>query len=346
MELCDWYTKPVKVFCQLYNSPRDLTSPSIQNKLIEIAAFQVQNEILKRTFENGFYTILVDEARSFKQEQMTICVRFVNAFDLNVEERFVGFVNCSKKTDAVAIYTHIKFFLQKCGIYKLPTLAQRYDGAAVMFESENGVQSKIKKDHPSAFYIHCMAHKLNLVSVEACKVNRMVNSFFLTLETIYCFFAQPMNHEAFKEAQRSLGVKSEIGMISDTRWACRYKNVASLKKSFLPLLKVLTELSQPSNRKFIEAAGLLNVLKSARFCIFLNNNKTTFHDVLRTIHVVHKSLQASDITQFSAKTCVENMIHVFKTMRTGAKWDEMWEKIKEFLESAGIVVCESKFMLF
>ena len=128
----------------------------------------------------------------------------------------------------------------------------------------------------------------------------------------------------------------------DTRWVCRYKNVASLKKSFLPLLKVLTELSQPSSRKFIEAAGLLNVLKSARFCICL----IIFHDVLRTIHVVHKSLQASDITLFSAKTCVKNMIHVFKTMRTGAKCDEMWEKIKEFSESAGIVVCESKFMLF
>ena len=140
----------------------------------------------------------------------------------------------------------------------------------------------------------------------------MVNSFFLTLETIYCFFAQPMNHEAFKEAQKSLGVKSKIDMISDTRWACRYKNVASLKKSFLPLLKVLTEPSQPSNWKFIEAAGLFNVL---RFCICL----IIFHYVLRTIHAVHKSLQAGDITLFSAKTCVENMIHVFKTMRTGAK---------------------------
>ena len=88
-----------------------------------------------------------------------------------------------------------------------------------------------------------MAHKLNLVFVETCKVNQMVNSFFLTWETIYCFFAQPMNYEAFKEDQRSLLVKSEIGIISDTRWVCRYKNVASLKKSFLPLLKVLTELS-------------------------------------------------------------------------------------------------------
>ena len=138
---------------------------------------------------------------------MTICVGFVNALDLNVEERFVGFVNCSKKADAVAIYTHIKFFLQKCGIYKLPTVAQGCDGAAIISGSENGVQSKIRKDHPSVFYIHCMAHKLNLVLVEVCKVNRTVNSFFLTLETIYCFFAQPMKNEAFKEAQRSLGVK-------------------------------------------------------------------------------------------------------------------------------------------
>ena len=237
MKLCDWYAKRNKIFYQLCNSPRNLTGPSIQNELIEIAAFQVQNEILKRIIKNGFYTILVDVAQLFKQEQMTICVRFVNALDLNVEERFIGFVNCSKKADAVAIYTHIKLFLQKYGIYDLPIVAQGYDGAAVMSGSENGVQSNIRKDHLSAVYIHCMAHKLNLVLVGACKVNQMVNSFFLTLETIYCFFAQPINHEAFKEAQRSLGVKSEIGMISDTRWACRYKSVASLKKSFLPLLE-------------------------------------------------------------------------------------------------------------
>ena len=85
-----------------------------------------------------------------------------------------------KKANAVAIYTHIKFFLWKCGIYELPIVAQGYDGAAVMSGSENGVQSKIQKDHPSAVYIHCMAHKLNLVLVEACKANRMVSSFFLT----------------------------------------------------------------------------------------------------------------------------------------------------------------------
>ena len=140
------FQNEIKVFYHLYNSPRNLTSPSIQNELIEIAAFQVQNEILKRIIKNGFYTILLDASRSFKQEQMTICVRFVNALDLNMEERFVRFVNCSKKADAVAFYIHIKFFLQKCGIYELPIVAQGYDSAAVMYGSENGVQSKIQKD--------------------------------------------------------------------------------------------------------------------------------------------------------------------------------------------------------
>ena len=142
----------------------------------------------------------------------------------------------------------------------------------IMSGSKNGVQSKIRKDQPSAVYVHCMAHKLNLVLVEACKVNRMVNSFFFTLKTIYCFFAQSMNNETFKEAQRSLGDKSEIVMISDTRWACRYKNAASLKKSYC----LCRKLSQPSNRKFIEAAGLFNVLKSARFNICF----IIFHDLL------------------------------------------------------------------
>ena len=135
MELCDWYAKRDKVFCQLYNSPRNLTSPSIQNELIEIAAFQVQNEILKRIIKNDFYTILVDEVRSFKQEQMTI-------FDIYTIYTLIF-------TQQVAIYTHIKFFLQKCGIYEVPIVAQGYNGAAVMSGSENRVQSKIRKDHLS-----------------------------------------------------------------------------------------------------------------------------------------------------------------------------------------------------
>ena len=243
LELRDWHAKSDSSFRTIYLSARNLTSPAIQNEIAGIAAFKVRKVIIDLIRKSGFYTILVDEARSHKQEQMTICARYVNAHNFNIEERFLGFADCSKKADAVAIYTHIKSFLQECGIYDIPIVAQGYDGAAVMSGSENGVQSKLRQDHPSAVYIHCMAHKLNLVLVEACKANRTANTFFLTLETFYSFFSQPINHAAFKQVQQDFGVKSEICMISDTRWACSYKNVSALKKSFVALLKVLRELA-------------------------------------------------------------------------------------------------------
>ncbi|XP_034065943.1 zinc finger MYM-type protein 1-like isoform X2 [Gymnodraco acuticeps] len=75
LELCKWFSKRNTVFSSRLNGPFNLTSHDTQNELLEIAAKQVQNIIIRSIEDNGFYTILVDEARSFKQEQMTVCVR-------------------------------------------------------------------------------------------------------------------------------------------------------------------------------------------------------------------------------------------------------------------------------
>ena len=84
-------------------------------------------------------------------------------------------------------------------------------------------------DNPVAMYFHCLAHKLNLVLVQACKVNRMAVAFFNTIEQLYKFFANPSSHEIFLNMQNTLGLKvKEIGQLSDTRWACRWKSVEAL----------------------------------------------------------------------------------------------------------------------
>lgn len=84
----------------------------------------------------------------------------------------------SERADATGIYGHVKNFLDVCGIYTLPIVAQSYDGAAVMTGHVNGVQQKMHQDHPSVVYMHCMPHKLNLVLVDASKVNRTATMFF------------------------------------------------------------------------------------------------------------------------------------------------------------------------
>lgn len=43
---------------------------------------------------------------------------------------------------------------------------------------KGGVQAKMKIHYPCATYIHCMAHKLNLIVVDMCKnVNVSPNLF-------------------------------------------------------------------------------------------------------------------------------------------------------------------------
>ncbi len=71
----------------------------------------------------------------------------------------------------------------------------------------SGVQQRIKEVHPYVayiyiyIYIYCMAHKLNLVLVECCAVNRTVKTQFLNvLDKLYAVFAEPSNHHRFIES--------------------------------------------------------------------------------------------------------------------------------------------------
>lgn len=104
------------------------------------------------------------------EEQLAICIRYPK--NLDVCERFVGFINVTKKQNADALVTALLNFIKKSNLSEIPIIGQSYDGAAVMSGSEGGVQRKLRENHlpaSGAIYIHCMAHKLNLVVVDMCK---------------------------------------------------------------------------------------------------------------------------------------------------------------------------------
>lgn len=98
---------------------------------------------------------------------MSICIRY--AKDFITYERFLGFVDVSTNQNADSLSSAIILFLKKINLDKIPIIAQSYDGASVMSGSRGGVQKKLKDYYPYAVYIHCMAHKLNLVILDMCK---------------------------------------------------------------------------------------------------------------------------------------------------------------------------------
>jgi len=105
--------------------------------------------------------------RCFKEEQLALCVRYSK--NLHIFERFVGFVDVSISQNAEAISSAILSFLDKHNFLNVPIIAQIYDGVNVMSGDHNGVQKKIKDKNPFSIYIHCMAHRTNLVVIDMCK---------------------------------------------------------------------------------------------------------------------------------------------------------------------------------
>ena len=67
----------------------------------------------------------------------------------------------------------------------------------IMSGHVSGVQQRIRVDHPCAMYIHCLSHKLNLVLVNSCNVNRTAVGFFNTIDELFKYFSKPRAHNVF-----------------------------------------------------------------------------------------------------------------------------------------------------
>lgn len=98
---------------------------------------------------------------------MSICVRYTK--NLKVYERFLGFIDVSENHNADALATAIISFFEGKNV-NVPIVVQAYDGANVMSGKFNGVQQKLKSKYPYALFTHCMAHRINLIVLDMCKL--------------------------------------------------------------------------------------------------------------------------------------------------------------------------------
>lgn len=153
------------------------TSAVIQNDIIQSVSAVILNKIKEELTESMFVAILLDETSDIScLSQLSIVVRYVNK-EGEICERFLKFHDVSKDRSAQAICDLAVNHLHELGCLK-KLVAQTYDGAAVMGSDLNGVQAKIRKHAPEAIFIHCYAHKLNLVLIQAVSQISECKSFF------------------------------------------------------------------------------------------------------------------------------------------------------------------------
>jgi hypothetical protein len=69
-----------------------------------------------------------------------------------------------------------------------------------------GVQTILRQNHmPNSIYIHCHAHRLNLVIVDVSKIVQYVDEFYQIVSKIHSYFtSSSVTNEYYQIAQQKL----------------------------------------------------------------------------------------------------------------------------------------------
>jgi hypothetical protein len=179
--------------------------------------------------------------------------------------------------NAAAIYQVVKDKLDQYSNVKEKLIMQTIDGASVMSGHINGVQTLVRREYPFAYFVHCAAHRLNLVLCQPASSIAPAKIFFINTSAFSTFTSNAPRRKAFLISHNP----------GDTRWYYRASVINDLYKNFEKLLQVFDELTeQPDgwdNESLDKLIGLLHYLNSFLFsflvCVFLQDFRAVFYFV-------------------------------------------------------------------
>lgn len=328
LELCDLFSKYDGKFRDKYERYFNLTSHDFQNEIFGIVTEEVLSQIVNEVNQSGFYALMVDEAKSHRVQQLCICIRYL--FNSEIKERLLTMKDVSLDRSAESLANIILSYLREIGITAI-LIGQSHDGASVMSGVNNGLQKIIRDTHSLAMYVHCLAHKVNLVLVNACESNNYSCFFFNVMQSLYVFFSNPDTHAEYKILQDELQIKApgphEIHKLSDTRWSCRATAVQSVNRNFDAICAVLKKTANDlRDSKSPQAKGLLGSITSLDFVVCL----VFLLECLTDINILSKALQREDSCIARCAKAAGAIIMNLKSRRSENAWEKKWNEIIEF----------------
>ena len=153
------------------------TSPTIQNEVIESCGNVILSKLVERVNRAKCFAVLLDETADISGiEQASLCVRYVD-FESPVPTLREDFLQFIPVTDLSGrgLAASMMENLYKLGIDMQRLRGQGYGGAASMSGYLQGTQAIVRETHPTALYVHCSAHSLNLAVSKSCEVQAIRN---------------------------------------------------------------------------------------------------------------------------------------------------------------------------
>ncbi|KAJ1278816.1 hypothetical protein BS78_04G107800, partial [Paspalum vaginatum] len=288
------------------------TSHEVQQEILGIIGRKVQNSI-REEIGNSKFCIMVDESRDeSKKEQMAIVVRFVNKEGL-IQERFLDLIHVTD-TAALTLKDSICAVLADNNLSVHDIRGQGYDGASNMRGEWNGLKASILKECPYAYYIHCMAHQLQLALVAASREVFEVHNFF-------------------QHANFIINVVSASPKKNDELLANQAVDIA-------PTVSVLRSVAHDRlGTKYSrgDAAGALKLIVSFDFVFVL----FLMEKIMKTTDVLCQILQKKSLDILNAMDCVSNTKVLLRGLRN-EDWEPLLEEVNKFCEKHEIDIPDLK----
>ncbi|XP_058746254.1 uncharacterized protein LOC131619134 [Vicia villosa] len=213
----------------------------------------------------------------------------------------------------------------------------------------NGLQRKILDENPYVFYVHCYAHRLQLVVVSVASSSSSIYDFFEYISLIVTTTsASCKRRDALAEAQhQDILNKLESGEISrgrgshqsysltrpeDTRWGSHHSTLLRLDQMWSSVLNVLSMVDD-DGRGPSQVAGLIEKTESFKFAFILKLMLKLFGITNELSNV----LQRKDLNIVIAMELVDDVKARLATMRDSG-WDSLFTDVQEFCVIRGIPV--------
>ena len=198
----------------------DYTSKRSSNELVKSMAFEVRRTIKEQIDEAGMYSMLIDECKdNAGHEELAICFRFVNDSE-EIEERFYELARLKETDAATIVNTGILPAFERMNT-SASLLAVGADGASVMSGCYEGVAARLARQYPWLIYIHCAAHRLNLIVATYLSKVKAAKEVIEAYKALHKVFNVAKHKEIFEESQKEQYPKEPLMAASSLRESTR-----------------------------------------------------------------------------------------------------------------------------
>ena len=293
-------------------------SSSIQNDLIQAIGNVVFDEIRSEVNNAPFMSVQADKTTDYATHvQLSIIIRYVH--EAKIYERFIGFYEVSDDKSLDKLTEVIATALNGFDNATNKLVSQTYDGSTVTAGNLGGVQSRLKREgFKYAHFIHCYAHKLNLVLSKSAEKVAGVRMFFSHLRSFNKFVSSSTKRKSILD-------KFEVSIPSlfETRWCYRTRTVSSVKLLRDKLKNALRSILE-NNEKWDEdtlcqADNLLAKLNDFTFIFFIN----CFHNILSQAEKLFDILQCKQLDIKRGQTKINDFMHCIEGYRNNEYYENI-----------------------